>query len=62
MLQRELRLCLETFEYRICSINILQLQRGFCPLDQNLWVQLGHDPGLYALAQSPAHAMTLSVD
>jgi len=48
----------EIFEFHICLINILQLQ-GLCPLDQKLSIQWRHDPRPYALAQNPAHAMTV---
>jgi len=35
-LQRELRLCLEIFEFRICLINILQLQGALSPRTEAL--------------------------
>jgi len=60
-LQRELRLCLEILEFRICLINILQLQGALFPRPEALGpvVQWRHDHGPYALARSPAHAMTV---
>jgi len=58
MLQWELRLFLEIFEFCICSINILQLQEALSR-DQKLWIQWRHDSGPYAMAWNLAYAMTV---
>ena len=47
-LQRELRLCLEIFEFLICLINILQLQGALSPRSE-------------ALAAVEAHPRTLCI-
>jgi len=55
-LQKELRLCMDIFEFRICLINILQLQGALSP---RTWIEWRHDPKPYALVQSHIHEITV---